>query len=373
MSPAPLYIISGERSGDRHGAGLMAELLALHPGLPLHGLGGGEMHSLSPAIHDWVEEAGVVGIVEVIKKYGWFRKKFAQTLAEIKALQPAAVLLIDYPGFNLRLASALKASGYAGRIIYYISPQVWAWHRGRIPQMARILDLMICIFPFEKQIYEGCGLRTEFGGHPLIEYHRARMTHSPRSETLIGLFPGSRTREVARHLPALIAAAQTIAAQHPEIEFILSAASAKLAALMQPLVIAAALPQLRIEVGTSCALMERATCGAVASGTATLEAAIYGLPHCLIYKVNLGTWLAAKWLMKVPYLGIVNIISGKETVKELIQFQCRGDLIAAELLKLAHHPSHRTTLTAALQQVVDGLSGTGAYRQAAHLITAQLK
>ena len=363
-----LFLVSGERSGDRHGAGVMEEIRARRADVVFHGLGGAEMHGLSSNVTDWVEEAGVVGIVEVLKKYGWFKKKFAETLARIMELKPAAVVLIDYPGFNLRLAKALRAAGFAGKIIYYISPQVWAWHRGRIPKMGRILDLMLCIFPFEKELYEGCGLHTVFTGHPLVEYHRTRRTNVEREPGLIGLFPGSRRREITKHFPALLQAAQRMKVERPALKFVASAASEKLAAIMRGMLAEHPVADLTIETGTAAALMQRTACGAVASGTATLEAAIHGLPYCLIYKVSPGTYLMGRMLIRVPFLGIVNILAGREMVKELIQGECSPAKIAAELLRLSDDSKARAALAGELESVVAQLSGDGAYARAAAAI-----
>lgn len=363
-----LFLVSGERSGDRHGAGVMEEIRSFVPGAEFHGLGGAEMHVLSPDIRDWVEEAGVVGLVEVLKHYGWFRKMFAETLQRIDTLNPDAVVLIDYPGFNLRLASALRQRGFPGKIIYYISPQVWAWHRGRIPKMGKLLDLMICIFPFERDLYQNCGLHTVFAGHPLVEYHRRRRLDVQREPGLIGLFPGSRKREIAKHFPALIEAAQRMKVERPALKFVASAASEKLAATMRGMLAESPVADLTIETGNVHELMQRVACGAVASGTATLEAAIHELPHCLIYKVSPGTYLAGRMLIRVPWLGIVNILAGREVVKELLQGDCNGKKIAAELLRLSDDSGARRALAEALRTVVDGLSGDGAYRRAAEAV-----
>jgi lipid-A-disaccharide synthase len=363
-----LFLLSGERSGDRHGAGVMEELRARVPAVEFHGMGGAEMHALSPEISDWVEEAGVVGLVEVLKKYGWFRRKFAETLKRIETLQPDAVVLIDYPGFNLRVAKTLRQRGFKGKIIYYISPQVWAWHQGRIPKMGRWLDLMICIFPFEKELYESSGLHTIFGGHPLVEYHRRRRLNIPREPGLIGLFPGSRRREIAKHFPALIDAAQRMKVERPALKFVASAASEKLAVTMRGMLAENPVADLTIETGTVHTLMQKVACGAVASGTATLEAAIHELPYCLIYKVSPGTYLAARFLMRVPYLGIVNILAGREVVKELLQGDCTGGKIAAELLRLSDDSAARTALTGELRAIVETLAGDGAYGRAADAI-----
>ncbi len=365
-----LFLVSGERSGDRHGAGVMEEIRALNPGAVFHGLGGAEMHALCPAITDWVEEAGVVGLVEVIKKYGWFKKRFAETLQRIAEIKPDAVVLIDYPGFNLRLAKTLRQRGYPGKVIYYISPQVWAWHRGRIPQMGKILDLMICIFPFEKDLYEGCGLHTIFAGHPLVEYHRSRRLAISREPGLIGLFPGSRHREISRHFPVLLQAAQRIKIERPALKFAASAASEKLASVMRAMAAENPVADLTIETGTAAALMQRVACGAIASGTATLEAAIHELPYCLIYKVSPGTYVAGKLLIRVPWLGIVNILAGREVVKEFIQGRCSPEKIAGELLRLSDNSQARTALAGELRAVVDNLSGDGAYGKAAAAVLA---
>jgi lipid-A-disaccharide synthase len=258
------FLVAGERSGDRHGASLIAELRSLVPDVAIHGLGGPEMHALTPSVTDWIEEAGVVGLVEVLRKYPWFRRRFSETLQSINSLKPDAVILIDYPGFNLRLAAALRKSGFSGRIIYYISPQVWAWHRSRIPKMARLLDLMLCIFPFEKALYEGCGLPTIFTGHPLVAWHRARRLPEGRDPLLVGLFPGSRRREITKHFPPLLEAASILARENPSLRFAASAASPALAALMQEFAERHPVPNLTIETGTVHTLMQRAVCGAVA-------------------------------------------------------------------------------------------------------------
>jgi lipid-A-disaccharide synthase len=363
-----LFLLAGERSGDRHGAGLLEEWRATAPEVRGHGLGGAEMHALSPDITDWVEEAGVVGLVEVLKKYSWFKKKFDQTLQRILALKPDAVVLIDYPGFNLRMAEALRKARFSGKIIYYISPQVWAWHRSRIPKMARLLDLMICIFPFEKDLYEGVGLPTVFAGHPLVEYHQSRRLDSVREPDTIGLFPGSRRREVTKLFPILLEAARLMKSTDPGLTFMVSAASEKLAHLMQAHLAKAPLAGVTIETGTVHTLMQRVCCGAVASGTATLEAAIHGLPYGLVYKVAWGTWLFGKAVIQVPFLGMVNLLAKREVVRELIQTHCTPERIAAELSRLHRDPRARHRLQDELATVIAGLAGDGAYQRAAQAI-----
>ncbi len=165
-----IYFVAGEASGDTHGAALMAALRELQPDLRLLGRGGPRMRAIAgERFTDWSESSSVLGLWEVLKQYRYFKREFGATIGQIRSLQPDAVLLIDYPGFNLRLARALRAQMPALKIIYYISPQVWAWNRRRIPQMARYLDLMLCIFPFEAELYNKSGLRTVFVGHPMME------------------------------------------------------------------------------------------------------------------------------------------------------------------------------------------------------------
>ena len=204
MKRKRIFLVSGEISGDVHGAALMRNLHDLASGeVAFAGFGGRLMRDVGgDRMQDWVGEAGVVGLWEVLKKYAWFRGKFKAALADIASWRPDAVILIDYPGFNLRLAKPLRRVGTRARVIYYISPQVWAWNRRRIPMMAGALDLMLCIFPFEKEMYEASGLPTEFVGHPFgDEIDRLRI-RGQRQSNLIGLFPGSREREVAKLFPS---------------------------------------------------------------------------------------------------------------------------------------------------------------------------
>src|SRR5688572_13509874 len=213
---------------------MMRSLRELAPDLEFHGRGGPLMKEIAgDAFLNWTDAAAVVGLWEVVKRYGYFREQFEGTLGEIAALNAEAVVLIDYPGFNLRLARALRKRSPRLKIIYYISPQVWAWNRGRIRQMARFLDLMLCIFPFEAELYNQSGLRTIFVGHPMVENLAKRRTGEPRDPDLIGLFPGSRTREVKKIFPVMLRAAAKIAEERPQVRFEVAAASPALAQEMQ--------------------------------------------------------------------------------------------------------------------------------------------
>ncbi len=229
IAPA-IYFVAGEASADNHGAALFRSLAELNPELRLIGRGGPQMKAAGGRpFKNWIADAAVVGLWEVIKKYGYFRREFRETLREIEANKPAAVVLIDYPGFNLRLARALRRRSGKFKIIYYISPQVWAWNRGRIIGMAQSIDLMLCIFPFEAELYNRSGLRTKFVGHPMIERLRAQTIDGPRDPNLIGLFPGSRRREVRKILPVLVQTARELHKTKPALRFEVAASSVEMA------------------------------------------------------------------------------------------------------------------------------------------------
>lgn len=365
-----LYLIAGEASGDARAAELMRSLSALSPlKIEYYGAGGPEMKALAPAVDDWSGEA-VLGIWDVLKKYPYFRAKLGAMLREIDALAPAAVIFIDYPGFNLRLARAIKQRDPAARLIYYVSPQVWAWNRRRIPQMARMLDLMLCIFPFEKELYEKSGLNTTFVGHPLLDSLVSAKHRQPRDETLVGLFPGSRKKEVLRIFPMMLETARIMRASRPELRFEAAAASEVLAATMR---VMAAGTDITVRLGGAHELMNRAAAGMVTSGTATLEATFFELPFVLVYKVAPLTWILGKWLVKVPFLGISNILAGREIVREFLQSDARPRLVADELLSLLNDSDKREAQQAEFRRVIEGLGQGGAAVRAAEAILAELR
>ncbi|RPJ35002.1 MAG: lipid-A-disaccharide synthase, partial [Verrucomicrobiaceae bacterium] len=274
-----LYVVAGELSGDAHGAGLLRALKTRVPTLEVRGVGGPQMAAAAGAgLRDWVEDAAVMGVWEVLKRYGWFKQRFAEMLDELKAFRPDVLVLIDYPGFNLRFAEAVKRECPETRLVYYISPQVWAWHKGRIPKMARLLDEMLCLFPFEQPLFQSAGLKTTFVGHPLVdELEEKRLPGVTRDDLLVGLFPGSREREVARLFPLMIETAKLLRAWRGDLKFEVPAASVKLAAQIRNLLVDTNADEwITVNAGESHSLMQRACCAVIASGTATLEAACYG-------------------------------------------------------------------------------------------------
>ncbi len=370
-----LYVVAGELSGDAHGAGLLRALKTMVPAVEIHGVGGPEMAAVAgPGLEDWVEDAAVMGVWEVLKRYGWFKERFARMLADLEKFRPDALLLIDYPGFNLRFAAAVKKASPETRIVYYISPQVWAWNKGRIPKMVRLLDEMLCLFPFEQPIFHNAGLKTTFVGHPLVdELEEKRIPGAVRDWKLVGLFPGSREREVARLFPMMVETAKLLKSRRSDLSFEVPAASAKLAAQIQSLLDAAGASGLvTVNTGESHSLMQRAGCAVIASGTATLEAAYYGLPYCLVYRVAPLTYAAAKVLVKIKRIGIVNILAEEDVVEEMIQDAAEPAAVARALTEFLDSPEKRAALQAKLADTCAKLGGPGAHERAARAVAGWL-
>ena len=352
-----IFVIAGETSGDTHAAALLSELKSLRPDLEISGLGGPKLHAMSTGVEDWTHDAAVVGLWDVLRRYGWFRRKFRETLDRIAREEPDAVLFVDYPGFNLRMAKALQSQRPATKLLYYISPQVWAWNRARIPRMARWLDRMFCIFPFEKDLYEKSGLHADFVGHPMATKLQI-LGDEARNPNLFALLPGSREREVRKIFPAMLAAAKIVLARRPQTVFAGAASSDKLQSLMLDM---AARAHVGCDIGLRDArdLMRTAAAGLVASGTATLEATLCGLPYALVYKVAPLTYLAGRTVIKVPHLGMANLLAGKEIVKEFIQQDATPSALASEALLLLDDTSYRATMRADFAKVREKLLAPG--------------
>lgn len=365
-----LYLVAGEASGDSRGVELMRALRERIPNIHLSGAGGPQMKANADGpFLDWADEA-VVGLWDVLKKYGYFKSQMDRMVAEIVAMQPDALVLIDYPGFNLRLAKAARALLPQTRIIYYISPQVWAWNRGRIPKMARFLDLMLCIFPFEKPLYEASGLKTEFVGHPMLDSLARKRLDIERDPQLVALLPGSRGKEVRKIFPVMLEAAREMKKLNPHLRFATAAASPALAEEMKAIADSDSICEIRI--GQAHELMQRAIAGMVCSGTATLESAYFGLPMAILYKVAWLTWVIAKRLVRVPHIGMPNILAGREIIREFLQDQAKPDAIAREMLRLLRDAEARTTLQKDLAAVIEGLGSSGAAARAADAIAHHL-
>jgi len=381
-----IYFVAGEVSADNHGASLMRCLRELDPTLKFIGRGGPQMQEVAgKQFKNWIGDAAVLGLWEVLRKYGYFREQFRQTTEEIVETEPDAVLLIDYPGFNLRLARALRRQSRRQKIIYYISPQVWAWNRGRIKRMARWIDLVLCIFPFEADLYNESGLRALFVGHPMIERLQVRKADVARDPNLIGLFPGSRLREVRKILPVLIETARLLLRSKPTLRFEVAAASEELAQEISMMLtphlnclppVTSGAPRTRpifeIMVGKTEEIMQRAWVGIVASGSATLEAAYFRMPFALVYKVAWPTYLAARLVVNVNYLGMPNLLAGRDVVPEFIQHRAQPDAIANAVRPLMDDEKARNQMISQFDVVIPKLGGSGASEKAARAIIEEI-
>ena len=367
-----IYFVAGEVSADNHGAALMRSLRVLDPELKFIGRGGPQMQQVAGAqFKNWIGDAAVLGLWEVLRKYGYFREQFRQTLNEIQESKPDAVVLIDYPGFNLRLARALRRQSQRHKTIYYISPQVWAWNRGRIKRMAHFIDLVLCIFPFETDLYAASGLSAVFVGHPMIERLKTQKIDNRRDPKLIGLFPGSRSREVRKIFPVMIEAARRLLQLNPTLRFQVAAASEELAREMSEQL--ADRQAIEITVGQTATIMQRAFVGMVASGSATLEAAYFGMPFVLIYKVAWPTYVAARLVVNVDFLGMPNLLAAKEVVPEFIQHEAKPDAIVKAVRLLMEDSPARDRMISDFDGIINKLGGTGASERAAQAILEELQ
>jgi len=398
-----IYFVAGEVSADNHGAALMRSLRVSDPELKFVGRGGPQMQQVAgPQFKNWIRDAAVLGLWEVLRRYGYFREQFRQTLNEIQESKPDAVVLIDYPGFNLRLARALRRQSQRHKTIYYVSPQVWAWQRGRIKKMARFIDLVLCIFPFEADLYAASGLRAVFVGHPMIERLEIQKIGVRRDPNLIGLFPGSRSREVRKILPVMIEAARRLLESNPTLRFQVAAASEELAREMREMLTSHLNPlpsgrgeakshrkpnesarvgseqsndgqAIEITIGETAAIMQRAFVGIVASGSATLEAAYFGMPFVLIYKVAWPTYVAARLVVNVDFLGMPNLLAGKEVVPEFIQHEAKPDAIVKAVRLVMEDSPARDRMISDFDAIISKLGATGASERAGRAILEELQ
>ncbi len=401
MAGATVYFVAGERSGDNHGAALLKALRTRAPEMRFVGRGGPKMRALAGGnFRDWTDDTAVVGLWEVIKRYPFFREQFHDTISEIEAARPSAVILIDYPGFNLRLARALHLKFPELKIVYYISPQVWAWNQRRVSQMAQSIDLMLCIFPFEPEFYEASGLRAIFVGHPMMSVIPTPTSVSPsenaspartegsrreistpsttggpvpsRDDKLVGLFPGSREREVKKIFPVMRQAATELLHQNHNLRFVVSAASERLADLIRADLYGKHAEKFSIVMGDARSVMAGVNVGMVASGTATLEAALSELPFVLIYRVAWLTYLAARLVVKVKYLGMPNVLVNREIVPEFIQHKAQPRSIAAAVGRLLTDKTARARMLADFANGAQKLGRGEASANAAEAIMTEL-
>jgi lipid-A-disaccharide synthase len=275
----------------------------------------------------------------------------------------------------LRFAEAVRREFPRIRIIQYISPKVWAWNKRRIPKMVRILDEVLCLFPFEVAIFEAAGLKASFVGNPLVDQLQGVLAADiSRDARLVGLFPGSREREVARLFPMMIEVAGRLRNWRTDLNFEVPAATQKLAVKIRGLIEeAGATGWISVRTGGSHELMRQAGCGVIASGTATLEAACLGIPYCLVYRVAPLTYFLAKLLVKIKFIGLVNIIAGERVVEELVQSDASPEKVAEQLKRLIESPELASKMQERLAGVAAMLGEPGVEKRAAARVADWLR
>ena len=358
-----LLVIAGEASGDMHGADVIRELKTRMPDVTLWGLGGDALRAEGvETIHD-IREMDVMGFVEVIRRYPFFKRIFNDVVREAERRRPDAVLLIDYPGFNLRLAKQLHKRGI--KVFYYVCPQVWAWNRGRIPKMAKIIDRLMVIFPFEVDVFKGVDLQVDFVGHPMVDELREFRERDPaplprNGEKKIALLPGSRRQEIRYILEPLLEAARLMEETRPELSFIIPVPERRLGMVEDILRTAQKAPRnVSIVKGQAREVLKQADAAFVTSGTATLEAALLGCPTVLVYRGSKANYWLARALIRVPWVGIANIVSNQEIMPELLQDDMTPSRLVAALEPLLDDTPERAAMLQSFQ-TLEKLLGSGA-------------
>jgi len=375
-----IMIIAGEDAGDLHASFLARALRERNPDLQLTGLGGPQMAAAGVTlIHDLTKIA-VVGFFEVLKHYGKIRKIFYDTLAHIKQAEPEAVILVDYPGFNLRLAKKIKRiKKLKTKVIYYISPQVWAWKKNRIKDIRKYIDKMLVIFDFEQKFYAKNHVEAVFVGHPLIEEITvsqakedvlASISLQPYKYT-IGLLPGSREKEIQKLFPTMLKSVYLIQQEFPMVQFLVKKAPSIEKALLEKYILASRANVVIADKDHYDVINACDTC-IVASGTATLEVGILQKPMVIVYKTNFFTWLLAKMFVKIPHIGLVNVIAGHKLVPELIQFDATPENITKEIKIYIENEDLASNVRLALAGIKNSLGRTSASDTAVGVIIDML-
>ena len=372
-----ILIAAGEASGDLHASCLVKAMLELEPSLHFYGMGGEKLREVGVRIIFDISRLSVMGITEVIRHLGHLYRVFKWLEKSLKNDRPDLIILIDYPDFNLRLAKVAKR--YNVPVLYYISPQIWAWRTRRIKKIGKLVDKMIVVFPFELSLYEREGIDVSFVGHPLLDIvkvNRSKEENIKRfglddQKTTIGLLPGSRLSEVKKILPPVIGAAQQLSKRFKNLQFILPIAPGlkkeDMAKLAENTTIAITIVDDSIyEVIDSSYLV------IVASGTATLETALLSTPMVILYKMSPLSYLVGRKLVKVKYIGMANIIAGKKVVPELIQDEATAERITYEVIRMLEDTSYHQGICEELSCIKKKLGEPGASKRAARIALEML-
>ncbi|OGV66506.1 MAG: lipid-A-disaccharide synthase [Lentisphaerae bacterium RIFOXYC12_FULL_60_16] len=368
-----ILIIAGEASGDLHAGNLVSALKTLRSDILFTGIGGANMRQAGVnTLHD-ISQMAVMGFVEVIRRYGFFRRVFNETVQLARDKRPDLVILVDYPGFNLRLAAVLHAMGIP--VVYYICPQVWAWHQSRIPGMARIIDRLITIFPFEAPHFAGTPLVVDYVGHPLVDITRDDFAQpSPdfpwQGSPRLALLPGSRRQEIERILPSMTQAAMLLTASFPGLACIVAAPDETIAGHIRDLLkrTSPLASRFAIVAGQTRQVVRTATAALVASGTATLETALMKCPMVITYRMAPLSFAFAKRVVQLDHIGMVNIIANRRICPERIQSEATPTALASAVEPLLTDTPERRAMLEGFEHVRNLLGEGGASKRAATII-----
>jgi lipid-A-disaccharide synthase len=366
------YIIAGEASGDLHASNLIRELKKNDPQFEIRGWGGDLMADEGATIVKHYRELAFMGFVEVLMNMSTILKNLRDCKSDIRNFQPDVVILVDYPGFNLRIARWAKEAGYP--VVYYISPQVWAWKESRVKDIRKYVDKMLVILPFEKSFYKERSYDVEYIGHPLVDVISKAQTDtqplppatgSPLNEkNIIALLPGSRKQEIAKKLPVML----EVSGRFPDHRFIVAKASSIDDDFYQQFT--GAYPNVRTIRNKTYQLLMQAKAALVTSGTATLETALFGVPQVVCYKGSPVSYQIAKRVIKVKYISLVNLIMDRPVVKELIQSDLTAENVDRELRKILFDKETILRMKRDYAELKSALSEEGsASAKAASLIT----
>lgn len=361
-----IVVIAGEESGDLHAAAFIRELTATQKNLHISGIGGKHMQEAGVTLISDLARFGVTGLSEVIRHARVIRRAFNDIKAHLSETKPDLLILVDYPGFNLRLAKYAKQV-LGLRVLYYISPQIWAWKAKRIHTIKACVDHMAVILPFEKALYEQAGVPVSFVGHPLVEsVHHDEESEStrqrlglPMDKRLIALLPGSRTHEIERHMPVLKDTALNLVRSRCDLHFVIPVAGTIDPTLIQSYFKNTPIPYTLIQ-GQAIKTVAASDCVVVASGTASLECALLGKPMCIIYKASVLTYIAAMKLIHVKFLGLCNLLKNAMIVPELLQYDCNAIELTRAVLELLNDDEMKQRMLTRLNQLKLTLSAHAA-------------
>lgn len=368
-----VMIVAGEASGDIYGAGLVRAVQATDPAVSFFGIGGARMREAGCNTLVDSADMAVVGLVEVLKHFNVIAAAFLKLKQILLDDPPDLLILIDYPGFNLRLAKVAKRAGI--KVLYYISPQIWAWRQGRVNKIKRLVDHMAVILPFETPFYEKAGVPVSFVGHPMADLVRVEATREQAATSfgldpfrkVVGLFPGSRRSEVSRLLPTILGSARQLHQEFPDLQFVLPLASTLTEGDLAPWLTESKLP-ITITRERIHDLIRACDAVVSVSGTVTLEIALVGTPLVIIYKLAPLTFQLAKHLVKVAHIGLCNIVAGETVAKELIQDDASPAQIADEIGRMLNSNAYHADIKERLLRVRERLGGGGADQRVAALV-----